>query len=479
VRWQRAGERHPGYERLAPVSFRAPVHFVGISGIGMSALARVLHARGLEVSGSSDRQTELTDRLEREGIRVAVGHTAANLGDARTVVVSSAIAPDNAELGAARERGIALVRRGSLLAGLMAGSRGIAVAGTHGKTTTTAMLGGILEAAGWDPTVVVGGELGDGSNARSGAGQWFVAESDESDGSFLEMRPQIAVVTNIENDHVSCDDELEQLVSGFETFLDRLEESAVAVVGIDEPRCARLATRPRAARTVTVGFTASADYSVRNVHYAGFGSRFEFVRSGVALGSVDLSVPGAINVSNACAAAAAALEAGAQFSDVAEALGAFRGVRRRFEVLVRAERMTVVDDYAHHPTAVEATIAAARADWTRDVVVVFQPHRYSRTAYLAREFALALRGADSVVLTDVYSASEAPLPGVDASLIGEPLREAGTEVTYVASVDDLPNYLLEFAAPGALVLALGAGNISGAAHRLAELVRADAGSPRA
>jgi UDP-N-acetylmuramate--alanine ligase len=454
-------------ERDGPVTTSQPLHFVGISGIGMSALARILHARGIAVSGCSDQPTDLMERLAAEGIGVCVGHAPDHVDGIGTLVISTAIAFDHVEIAAARERDIPVIGRGALLASLMRDSDGIAVAGTHGKTTTTAMLASILEAANWDPTVVVGGELADGLNARSGSGRWFVAESDESDGSFLSLRPRVAVVTNVENDHVTSDSELDALVAAFDRFLAGLDSAGVAVVGVDEPRAAALAAQQRAARTVTFGFAPAAMVRARDVRYAGFASTFTLERGGVSIGTASLPVPGAINVLNALAAATAALEIGVPFAAIAEALARFHGVRRRFDVLARTARMTVVDDYAHHPTAVEATIAAARAGWDGPVVVAFQPHRYSRTQYLAHDFAVALRGADLVVLTEIYAASESPIAGVDASLIGQPLREFGTTLAEIARVEDLPDVLLELAPQGALVLMLGAGTISLAAQRLA------------
>ncbi len=443
------------------------VHFIGISGIGMSGLARILLQRGYRVSGSSDRRTALTDRLAAEGANVSIGHDARHLGGAGTVVVSSAIAPDNAELIAAHEAGLEIAHRGALLAHLMHERRGIAVAGTHGKTTTTAMIADVLEAGGVDPAVVVGGERGaDGSNARDGKGLWFLAESDESDRSFLDLRPEIAIVTNVENDHVSSDGDFEHLVSAFARFLLAVPSNGLALVGCDDARAAALAAQPRPARTRTYGF-AAADYRAANVAYADFGSHFSLVAGERELGTIRLAVPGAFNVQNALAAAAVGLELGVPFATLAAALGGFHGVRRRFDILFRSPRLTLVDDYAHHPTAVAAVLAAARANFDGPVVAVFQPHRYTRTQYLAADFARALRGADQVVLTDVYAASEAPLPGIDATTIGAPLRAAGGDVAYVASVDELPAYVLAHAPQGALVLMLGAGSITNAAARLA------------
>ena len=471
-----AGETVQFCERQAFVNLGAPLHFIGISGIGMSALARLLRARGFSVSGCSDVRTELTDRLEEEGIPILFGHSADHLRDGVTLVVSSAIDAHTSELREAERRGIPVIRRGSLLAALLSGAdgaqeiRSLAVAGTHGKTTTTAMLGTILDEAGEEPTVVLGGEfvggLCAGSNTRNGTGTWFVAESDESDGSFLELRPSVAVVTNVENDHVTSDEELKSLMTAFERFLAGVGE--VAIIGVDEPRSLTLAELPRAARTVTFGFAAQADVRATSVFYRGFGSTFDVVAHGAPMGTVSLSVPGAINIQNSLGAVAAGLEIGLPFAGIAQALSRFQGVRRRFEILAQGERFTVVDDYAHHPTAVEATLAAARAAWDGPIVVAFQPHRYSRTRYLAREFALALRGADRVILTPIYEASEAPLPGVDATLIGEPLRGFGTEVAYVDSVERLVDEIRGSAPRGSLVLLLGAGTITSAAHRLAQ-----------
>jgi UDP-N-acetylmuramate--alanine ligase len=449
------------------VRFSGAIHFIGISGIGMSALARILLQRGYRVSGSSDRRTELTERLGREGARVCVGHAAANLGAADTVVVSSAIAPENPELAAARERGLPILHRGALLAQLMADRRGIAIAGTHGKTTTTAMVARTLECGGLDPAVVVGGERIDtGTNARDGRGAWLVSEADESDLSFLDLRPEIAVVTNVENDHIASDAELPRLVAAFETFAAGVPPHGLALIGSDEPRAAALAERLGGVRVRTFGFGARADVRAWGARYANFGSRFS-VTAGDVTGEIELAVPGAINVLDALPAVAIGLELGVPFATIARALAGFAGVRRRFEILARTPRMTVIEDYAHHPTAVAATIAAARADFSGPVVVAFQPHRFSRTHYLCGDFARALRGADQVVLTDIYAASEAPLPGVDATTIGAPLAALGGHVAYVPSIDDLPAHVLAHAPHGALVLMLGAGSITSAAAALA------------
>ncbi len=453
------------------MNIASPVHFVGISGIGMSALARVLSQRAFEVRGSSDRRTPLTDKLVAEGIAVFVGHRAENLGDARTVVVSSAIAATNPELLEAQRRGLPIVRRGSLLALLMNGRRSIAIAGTHGKTTSSAMVAAILAHAGLEPTWTVGGETVDGGiNAHVGAGEWFVSESDESDRSFLELRPFASLITNIENDHVANDDEFVALTGDFERFAAQTDAAGFVCIGSDEPTAAALAAMPRAARTVTFG--ARGDYRLTGFASADFAQTFEVWHGEARLGPIAMPLVGEMNARNALGAIAVASEIGIPFPVAAAALAAFHGVRRRFDILTRGEPLVVVDDYAHHPTAIAATIAAARANTSGTIVVAFQPHRYTRTAYLAAGFAQALAAADRVVLTDVYAASEAPIPGVDSKLIGERLRAHGTAVEYVARIADLPAYLVREAPAGSTVLMLGAGSITDAAAELAALVRA-------
>ncbi|MBV8149009.1 MAG: UDP-N-acetylmuramate--L-alanine ligase [Candidatus Eremiobacteraeota bacterium] len=456
------------------------VHFVGVGGIGMSALARTLRARGQRVTGSDVKETALIDELRGEGIAVTVGHDAANVNGARTVVVSSAIERRNPEYAAAVRLGIPILHRGELLAQLLAGRRGIAVCGTHGKTTTTAMTHAVLRLSGIDASLVLGGIDGlTRTNAHDGSSPWFVTEADESDGSFALLEPEIAIVTNIENDHLTSDEELPQLVRAFGEFLAKLPEGGAAVVGVDNELSASLLEHDLRPVVTTFGTTRRADVRAANVRFEGAGSSFEVLWGDAVAGSVALRVPGAVNVQNALAAIATARHLGIPFESVAEALGAFRGVRRRFDILARTSRLIVVDDYAHHPTAVRATIAAARQYHNGPIVAVFQPHRYTRTAFLARPFAEALRGADYVYLTPVYAASEPPIPQVSERSIGEPLRAAGADVRYAADVDTLEERLLAEAPSGSLVLMLGAGNITDAAARLARRVLAAAGTASA
>jgi UDP-N-acetylmuramate--alanine ligase len=446
-------------------------HFVGIGGIGMSAIARVLLARGESISGSDVKMTPLLERLRTEGMTVTIGHDAASVEGASTVVVSSAIDRRNPEYLASQRLGIPLLHRGELLAQLVRERRGIAICGTHGKTTTTAMVHSVLRNGNVDATLVLGGIDGAlGTNAHNGSSPWLVTEADESDGSFALLDPVIAIVTNIENDHLTSDDELPQLVNAFEEFLAKLPEDGAAIIGVDDPLAASLIERHRTAATVTFGFGPRADVRAANVQFDGLGMRFDVIAGNVCLGTVELGVPGAINVQNALAAVAVARALEIPFVKIAEGLREFRGVRRRFDILTRNDRLIVVDDYAHHPTAVRATIAAARQYHQGPVIVAFQPHRFSRTAFLARDFADALHGADRVYLVPVYAASEAPIPGVSERSIGEPLANAGTHVTYVPRIDDLDERIFEESARGSLVLMLGAGNITDVAAKLARRV---------
>jgi UDP-N-acetylmuramate--alanine ligase len=452
-------------------------HLVGIGGIGMSAIARLLIARGARVRGSDVYRSALVEALEREGAQIAIGHRAENVGDADRVVVSSAIAPENPEFLAALERKIDIVTRGAMLAELTSTRKTIAIAGTHGKTTTTAMTAAILEVAGLDPTSAIGGlRVDTGTNARLGSGAWFVTESDESDGSFLHLEPTVAVVTNVENDHLSSDDELPHLLEQFATFVARVPPEGRAIIGVDNRASAFLAKHASVPVT-TFATRAAAELEARDVRYEGLGSRFTAVENGVPLAEVSLRVPGEINVQNALGAIGAARALGVEAEPIVHALGAFRGVRRRFEIVGARNGLVVVDDYAHHPTAIAQTIAAARGYSDAPIVVAFQPHRYSRTRYLAPDFARALAGADGVILTPVYAASEAPIDGVSERSIGEPLAGTGCAVHYAQNVEELLELVPRVAGERALVLMLGAGSISGVAHRLGAALAAPAAVP--
>jgi UDP-N-acetylmuramate--alanine ligase len=456
---------------------RHHVHFVGIGGVGMSAIARVLLAMGIRVSGSDLKMTNTLERLASLGATVHLGHASDNVKGADAVVVSSAIPPDNPEVIAAQRAGVPVKQRAEVLAEIMADKQGIAVSGTHGKTTTTSMVASVLDAGGFNPTVLIGGEVNDmGANARLGAGDVVVAEADESDASFLRLSPSCAVVTNIENDHLGYYRDLEHLVETFSAFISRVPPSGVVVASADCPAVREVLRRfhqsPRLLgdpRTVTVGFDTAADIRAEGVKLADFGSTFWLEQRGTRLGDVTLRVPGRINVYNALCAVAVGLEFGIALDDITRALGRFRGVARRFQILYESPDAIIVDDYAHHPTAVQETIAAARAYWPGRIVVAFQPHRFSRTAYLFRDFAQALLGADVIIVTDIYAAGEVPLPGVRAESIVECVRDfdPGKQITHLPKPADVLAYLQRSAQDGDLILTLGAGDVGGVAHELA------------
>jgi len=465
---------------------RRHVHFVGIGGVGMSAIARVLLAMGVDVSGSDLKLTSTLERLRSLGATVHLGHASDNIKGADAVVISSAIPQDNPEVVAAQRAGVPVMARAQMLAEIMADKRGVAVSGTHGKTTTTSMIAAVLDAGGLKPTVLIGGELNDmGANARLGSGDVVIAEADESDASFLRLSPWCAVVTNIENDHLGYYRDLEHLIETFSAFVARVPPSGVIIASADCPAVREMVRRIHESpqllgdpRVVTVGFDTAADVRADGVELAGFGSEFVVERAGTRLGEVTLRVPGRINVCNALSAIAVGLEFGVPFEDIARALGRFRGVARRFQILYESPQAIVVDDYAHHPTAVQETIAAARAYWPGRIVVAFQPHRYSRTAYLFRDFARALLDADVVIVADIYAAGEIPLPSVRAELIVDCLRELAPDkpVSHLPKPADILAYVARSMQDGDLVLTLGAGDIGGVAHELAAaLSAADAG----
>lgn len=437
------------------------IHFIGIGGAGMSAIARVLHDTGdYQLTGSDLAPSETAARLEDLGVRISYGHRAENLGSADLVVFSSAIKLTNPELVEARNRGIPIITRGEMLARLLNDRKGVAVAGTHGKTTTTSMISLICQEGGLDPTVLIGGELGDiGGNAKLGAGEVLVAESDESDGSFLKLRPFLAVVTNIEPDHLEYWGTLERIVEGFATFIGQVKPGGKAIVCLDDPGV-RKAAGDSKTPLVTYGLKTSADYTAADVRNFGPGSGFSVIYRGTRLGEIELAVPGVHNVSNALAAVAAGLELGISLEAIAGALKRFRGAQRRFQTLGKPRGIWVVDDYGHHPTEVKATLRAARASTSGRVICLFQPHRYTRTKFLAGEFGAAFRDADEVILTDIYPAGEDPISGVSAQLIADSIRQVeGRDIRVISDRDALVREVENLARPGDLILTMGAGDI--------------------
>ncbi|PJB32926.1 MAG: UDP-N-acetylmuramate--L-alanine ligase [Deltaproteobacteria bacterium CG_4_9_14_3_um_filter_65_9] len=439
-----------------------PIHFVGIGGIGMSGIAELLLNLGYRVSGSDLRRSDTTERLERLGAVVRTGHSASNVPEGgHVVVVSSAVRPDNPEVLEAHRRKIPVIPRAEMLAELMRMKYGIAIAGTHGKTTTTSMIATVLATAGWDPTAVVGGKLNSlGSNAKLGLGEFLVAEADESDGSFLKLSPTVAVVTNIDPEHLDFYSGIGQIKETFLHFINKVPFYGFSVLCIDHPNVQELI--PSVEKTfVTYGFSRSADYRAEDVVASGMANRFTVFARGERLGEVLLRAPGRHNVSNALAAAAVSLELGIPFEQVRAGLSAYAGVGRRFEVKGEIDGVTVVDDYGHHPAEVRATLAAAREVWPgRRIVVGFQPHRYSRTRALFREFLSAFQDADVLLVFDVYSAGEEPIEGATGEALCSAVREHGhREARYLGKSAGAGEAVRVLLRPGDIFLTMGAGDV--------------------
>jgi UDP-N-acetylmuramate--alanine ligase len=438
---------------------RRRIHIVGVGGAGMSAIALFLARMGHDVSGSDLKELAVLDRLRAAGVTVRVGHDAAVVTrDIDAVVYSTAIPATNVELEAARDRNVLVLHRAGILRAIVACRRSIAVAGSHGKTTTSSMLTLVLRAAGLDPSFVIGGDLNEvGANAGFGGGEWLVVEADESDGTFLQLAPEAAIVTNLEPDHLDHYGGFESLVAAFERFVDALP--GTLVVCADDPIAMRLGARHPNSRTY--GDSAAADYRVEHYRSSRTGSVFTLTGPSGVLGEVELPL-GVRNAVNAAGAAALALELGVAFGAVQQALQSFGGVARRFQFRGEANGVTFVDDYAHLPGEVAAAIQAAREGGWRRVIVVFQPHRYSRTAALWRDFADAFVGADEVVLTDVYPAGERPIAGVSGRLLVRAVldRHPAAPVSYLPRRSDLLDVPRRIARAGDLVLTLGAGDLT-------------------
>lgn len=439
------------------------IHLVGIGGIGMSGIAEVLLNLGYRVSGSDVKASDLTRRLASLGGRISLGHAAENVGDADVVVISSAVKPANPEVVEARRRSIPVIPRAEMLGELMRMKTGVAVAGSHGKTTTTSLVATVLHAGGLDPTAVIGGRLNSlGSNARLGQGELLVAEADESDGSFLRLAPTIAVVTNIDPEHLDHYGSLAALKRTFLDFIHRVPFYGLAVLCGDHPEVRSLLPSIEK-RFVTYGIETPVDYQASELTFHGLSSRFCVTRRGERLGEVTLAMPGVHNVLNALAVLAVADFLGVPFAVSRRALAEFQGVGRRFTVRGEADGIMVVDDYGHHPAEIRATLAGARAGVARDgrrLVVAFQPHRYTRTQLLFDDFAGAFAQADWVVVTDIYAAGEEPVPGVSADLLVEAMRRRGhPRVEHVARRADVPGVLLAGLVPGDIIITQGAGDV--------------------
>jgi len=437
------------------------IHFVGIGGIGMSGIAEVLHNLGYVVSGSDGRESETTRRLATLGIRVTIGHRAENIGEADVVVRSSAVAQDNTELLAARRRLTPVIQRAEMLAELMRMKYGVAVAGTHGKTTTTSMVASVLARGGLDPTMVIGGRLNAlGSNAKLGRGDFLVAEADESDGSFLKLSPTIAVVTTIDAEHLDYYRDLDHIRETFLEFINKVPFYGLAVLCLDQEHIQGLLPRVEK-RFVTYGLRTQADLLAQDVTLSGMTAQFQVVWKRKPLGRLTLNVPGLHNVYNALAAAAVGLDLDLDFATIREGLRDFTGVDRRFQVRGEAAGVFVVDDYAHHPAEIRATLAAAREVWPgRRIVVGFQPHRYSRTRALFKDFLSAFNEADVLLLFDVYAAGEEPIEEATADRLCEAIREHGHKgAMYAGKAGDAGEAVRSMLRPGDIFLTMGAGDV--------------------
>ncbi|MEJ2037306.1 MAG: UDP-N-acetylmuramate--L-alanine ligase [Desulfosarcinaceae bacterium] len=437
------------------------IHFVGIGGIGMSGIAELLLNLGYRVSGSDLRRTDITQRLENLGGMVYEGHAAEQIQDADVVVVSSAIDESNPEVNAAIKSSLPVIPRAEMLAELMRLKYSVAVAGAHGKTTTTSLVASVLGAGGLDPTVVIGGKLKSiGSNAVLGQGDYIVAEADESDGSFLKYSPAIAVVTNIDSEHLDFYKDLDDIKRVFLSFIDRIPFYGLAVLCLDNEAVQDLIPRIRK-RFVTYGMSPQADLQARDAITGGMTSRFKVVHHGDTLGEILLSLPGEHNVYNALASIAVGLELGIDFRQIKAALEKVEGVQRRLEVKGRTGDITVVDDYGHHPTEIKTTLAALdQAFPNQRKVVVFQPHRYTRTHALFDDFSRSFYQSDTLLVLPIYAASEKPIEGVDSRILCTSIQAHGhKDVRFVEDLDAAAETLLAIAADGDVVLTLGAGNV--------------------
>ncbi|MCB9639844.1 MAG: UDP-N-acetylmuramate--L-alanine ligase [Myxococcales bacterium] len=445
------------------------IHFVGVGGIGMSGIAEVLHNLGYEVSGSDMKASENTNRLADLGIRICEGHREENLGDADVVVISSAIRGPNPEVDAARRAKIPVIRRAEMLAELMRMKYGIAVAGTHGKTTTTSLIATILEEGGVDPTIVIGGRLNaTGRNAVLGQGDFLVAEADESDGSFLRLSPTIAVATNIDPEHMDFFADMDEVRASYLNFLNKVPFYGVNVVCLDHPEIQALLPRLEK-RVITYGLNMQADLQANAIEFGAGETTFEVLWHGRSLGRFRLQMLGQHNVLNSLAATAVGLELEIDPEVIKRALSNFAGIQRRFQIWGQAHDVMVVDDYAHHPAELRATLSGARGAFPdRRIVAIFQPHRYSRLRDLFQDFVTSFYQADLLVVTDVYAAGEAPLNGVDARTFAEAARQHGHRaVEYLPTLAEVDTYLKSNLRQGDLLMTMGAGDVWKIARDLA------------
>lgn len=450
------------------------IHFIGIGGVGMSALALILLDLGYKISGSDISSSKITNRLIDKGAIIFENHNENNIEGAELIVVSSAIPESNPEIEAALKKNIKIIKRAKMLANLMDHKYGIAIAGTHGKTTTTSMISLLLEKSGLDPTVVIGGESNNiKSNAKLGRGNYIVVEADESDGSFLELNPHMAIVTNIEDDHLDHYKNIENVLKDFMKFIDQVPNDGKVILCKDCDNVKKL-IKEYEKSYISYGISTEADFMAKKIELDKLSSRSEIYWQGEKIGNLHLNVAGYHNILNALAAIAVARELGMNFNQIAETLESFQGVQRRMEIVADIDdKILIMDDYAHHPTEIKATLSALRNSWeNRRIIVVFQPHRYSRTKLLAEKFGKVFFDADQVVITDIYSANEPPISGISGETIFNEIKKANhSYVKYIPSKDNILSFLYEIVQPGDVIITIGAGDIWTVGQELAKQLK--------
>jgi UDP-N-acetylmuramate--alanine ligase len=447
------------------------IHFIGIGGIGMCGIAELLHYRNFEISGSDQYPSENTERLQKLGLQIHIGHQAENVPDCDLVVYSSAVRPDNPEMRAADQKNIIKIRRAEMLAEIMKNfSTSIGVSGTHGKTTTTGMLASILEKAGLDPILINGGiSRQTHSTIRTGAGDYIVVEADEFDRSFLRLAPTHAVITTIEAEHLDCYTSLDEIKQSFIQYANSIPFYGGLAICLDEPELTNIVASLKK-RFISYGITSNAQLKAQDIHQDGLGSIFTVLFHNHPLGKITLQVPGAHNIKNALAATGVALLLDLNFQQIAEGLHNFAGIKRRFEIVKSTPDYILIDDYAHHPTEIRVTLAAAQRVWQRRIVAIFQPHLYSRTKDFYQEFAQALYAANEVIILDVYPAREEPIQGVSGALIADSIRQLGHgAIHYIPQKNELLPAILKIRKPGDLIITLGAGDVNRVLDQLKEI----------
>lgn len=450
------------------------IHFIGIGGTGMSGLASILLDLGHKISGSDIVSSNITKRLADKGATIFTGHHKDNVEGADLIVVSSAIPESNTEIRGARDRKITIIKRAEMLAKLMENKSGIAIAGTHGKSTTASMVSLLLEKSGLDPTVVVGGELNNfKNNAKLGKGQHIVVEADESDGSFLDLNPQMAIVTNIEDDHLDHYKNMENVLKDFGKFIEKVPDNGRIILCKDCDNVKELIRQYRR-KHLTYGIVTEADLMAKDIKLNKINSKSKIYWQGEKIGELYLKVPGYHNILNALAAIAVALELGINFEKIAEILETFQGVHRRMEIVAYTDNnLLIIDDYAHHPTEIKATLNALKNSWhNRRIIAIFQPHRYSRTKLLAQKFGQAFFDADYVIINDIYSANELPIFGISGETIFHELeKNHHKQIKYLPSKDDILIYLWEIIRPGDIIITMGAGDIWTVGYEMAKQLK--------